>query len=125
MGLYASTIPLVVYALLGSSRQLAIGPGAMVSLLVATGLGELAEPGSSGYVALAITLAAMVGGLQLGMALLRAGFLVNFLSAPVVSGFTSAAALVIGTLQLGHLLGIDMSRGPIYERLVEDRVAVR
>ncbi|MEM9454776.1 MAG: solute carrier family 26 protein [Myxococcota bacterium] len=117
VGLYASTVPLVVYALLGSSRQLAVGPGAMVSLLVATGLSELAEPGTSAYLALAITVAAMVGTLQLAMAVLRIDFLVNFLSRPVVSGFTSAAALVIGTLQLGHLLGIDLPRGSIHELL--------
>lgn len=115
VGLYASTIPLVIYALLGSSRQLAVGPVAMVSLLVATGVGALAEPGTDTYVGLAVLLALMVGLLQLGMGLLRAGFLVNFLSHPVVSGFTSAAALVIGISQLGHLLGVKLDRGPIYE----------
>lgn len=117
VGLYASTIPLVIYALLGSSRQLAVGPVAMVSLLVATGVGGLAEPGSEAYVGFAVLLALMVGVLQLGMGLLRAGFLVNFLSHPVVSGFTSAAALVIGISQLGHLLGVKLDRGPIYEIL--------
>ncbi|MCA9654891.1 MAG: solute carrier family 26 protein [Myxococcales bacterium] len=115
VGLYASTVPLAIYAFLGSSRQLAVGPVAMVSLLVATGVGTMAEPGTDAYVSLALLLALMVGALQLAMGMLRAGFLVNFLSHPVVSGFTSAAALVIGTSQLGHLLGIKLERGPIYE----------
>lgn len=119
VGLYASTIPVAIYALLGSSRQLAVGPVAMVSLLVATGVGALAEPGTETYVALALLLALMVGVLQLGMGLVRAGFLVNFLSHPVVSGFTSAAALVIGISQLKHLLGIDLQRGPIYETVAQ------
>lgn len=119
VGLYASTIPLVVYALLGSSRQLAVGPVAMVSLLVASGVGALAEPGTETYVGLAVLLAAMVGVLQLGMGLARAGFLVNFLSHPVISGFTSAAALVIGVSQLGPLLGVRLDRGPVHESLIE------
>lgn len=119
VGLYASTIPVAIYALLGSSRQLAVGPVAMVSLLVATGVGALAEPGTETYVALALLLAMMVGVLQLGMGLARAGFLVNFLSHPVVSGFTSAAALVIGISQLQHLLGIRLERGSIYETLAQ------
>lgn len=119
VGLYASTVPLVVYALLGSSRQLAVGPVAMVSLLVATGVSTQAEPGSATYVGLAVALAAMVGALQLGLGLLRAGFLVNFLSHPVVSGFTSAAALVIGASQLGHLLGIGLERGPVHTLLIQ------
>ncbi|MBV1857134.1 MAG: sulfate permease, partial [Nannocystaceae bacterium] len=92
VGLYASTIPIVLYALFGSSRQLAVGPVAMVSLLVATALTPLAEPGSDEYVGYALALALLVGGIQAAMGLFRAGFIVNFLSHPVVSGFTSAAA---------------------------------
>ena len=110
VGLYASTFPLIVYALAGSSRDLAVGPVAMVSLLVATALGPLAESGSGDYVAYAVLLALLVGVLQTAMGLLRAGFLVNFLSHPVVSGFTSAAALIIGFSQLQHLLGLDIPR---------------
>jgi SulP family sulfate permease len=110
VGLYASTIPLVVYALLGTSRQLAVGPVAMVGLMVATGVGAVAEGGSAEYVAYAVVLMAMVGLIQLGMGVARLGFLVNFLSHPVVSGFTSAAALIIGFSQLSHLLGIDVPR---------------
>ncbi|MCA9704744.1 MAG: solute carrier family 26 protein [Myxococcales bacterium] len=115
VGLYASTVPLVVYALLGSSRQLAVGPVAMDSLLVATGVGALALPGTDAYLGMAVALAAMVGVIQVVMGLLRAGFLVNFLSRPVVSGFTSAAALIISTSQLGQLLGIPLDRGSVLD----------
>ncbi|HHH28318.1 MAG TPA: solute carrier 26 family protein, partial [Polyangiaceae bacterium] len=110
IGLYASLLPLVVYALFGTSRQLAVGPVAMVSLLVAAGVGAVAEPGSSSFVAYAIMLSLGVGIIQTGMGLLRLGFLVNFLSHPVISGFTSAAALIIGFSQLKHVLGVDIAR---------------
>ncbi len=110
MGLYASIVPLMVYAVLGTSRQLAVGPVAMVSLLVAAGIAPLAEEGSHSYIQYAIVLAGMVGLLQLLMGLLRMGFLVNFLSHPVISGFTSAAALIIGFSQLKHILGIPIDR---------------
>ncbi|MCB0706750.1 MAG: solute carrier family 26 protein [Saprospiraceae bacterium] len=109
-GLYASVVPLLVYAVLGTSRQLAVGPVAMVSLLVAAGVGELASVGSEAYIGYALLLALMVGVIQFAMGLFRLGFLVNFLSHPVVSGFTSAAALIIGFSQLKHLLGIDLAR---------------
>lgn len=110
-GLYASTIPLILYALLGTSRQLAVGPVAMVSLLTAAGVATMAEPGSDTYIALAIALALMVGGIQFLLGAFRLGFLVNFLSHPVVSGFTSAAALIIGFSQLKHLMGIPLPKG--------------
>lgn len=106
VGLYASIVPLVFYGLLGSSRALAVGPVAIVSLMVATTLGELAEAGSVGYVAGAVLLAFLSGAILLA----RLGFLVNFLSHPVISGFSSAAALVIGFSQLKHLLGFDIPR---------------
>ena len=109
-GLYASTLPLILYALLGTSRQLAVGPVAMVSLLTAAGIGTMAEGGTETYIALAITLAFMVGAIQFLLGVFRLGFLVNFLSHPVISGFTSAAALIIGLSQLKHLLGIDLPR---------------
>ena len=110
VGLYASTIPLVLYALFGSSRELAVGPVAMDSLLVATTLAPIAVAGSSEYVGLAVLLALMVGVIAMGLGLARAGFLVNLLSRPVVSGFTSAAALIIGLSQLQHLLGVELPR---------------
>lgn len=107
-GLYASTMPLILYAIFGTSRQLAVGPVAMVSLLTATGIGVFAEGGTEFYIALAITLALMVGLIQFLLGILRLGFLVNFLSHPVLSGFTSAAALIIGLSQLKHLLGLHL-----------------
>jgi sulfate permease, SulP family len=107
-GLYASLVPLVVYGLFGTSRQLAVGPVAMVSLLVAAGVAPLAGGDPERYVALALLLALMVGVIQLAMGLLRFGFLTNFLSHPVLAGFTSAAALIIGASQLKHLLGLDL-----------------
>lgn len=110
VGLYASILPLIIYGLLGSSRTLAVGPVAIVSLMVASTLGTLFESGTHDYLAGAILLAFISGVLLLAMGLARLGFLVNFLSHPVISGFTSAAALVIGFSQLKHLLGIDIPR---------------
>ena len=110
-GLYAATIPIILYSMLGTSRQLAVGPVAMISLLTAAGVGTMAEAGSENYIALVITLALMVGVLQLLLGVFRLGFMVNFLSHPVISGFTSAAAIVIGLSQLKHLLGINMPKG--------------
>lgn len=109
-GLYAAMIPQLVYAIFGTSRQLAVGAVAMDSLLVAAGVSVIAEAGSDNYIALAILLAFMMGIIQLTLGLLKMGFLVNFLSKPVINGFTSAAALIIGLNQLKHLLGIDLPR---------------
>lgn len=107
-GLYAALVPQVIYAIMGTSRQLAVGPVAMDSLLVASGLGALALSGIEEYIAMAVFLALFMGVLQLAFGLLRMGFLVNFLSRPVISGFTSAAAIIIGLSQLKHLLGTDI-----------------
>jgi len=109
-GLYASIVPLLIYALFGTSRQLAVGPVAMVSLLTATAIGALGNLSVVEYVNYALILALMVGVLQFLLGIFRLGFLVNFLSHPVISGFTSAAALIIGLSQLKHLLGIDIPR---------------
>ena len=117
-GLYAALTPLMVYALLGTSRQLAVGPVATDSLLVASGVAPLALGDPDRYLALALLLAGLVGGLQLVMGFLRAGFLMNLLSRPVLAGFTSAAALIIGTSQLGNLFGIPIGRGRVHEILV-------
>ena len=116
-GLYAALVPLVIYALLGTSRQLAVGPVAMVALLVASGVAPLAEGDAERYLALALTLALMVGLIQLGMGLLRAGFLVNLLSHPVLAGFTSAAAIIIGMSQLGGLTGLSIPKGAVHQML--------
>ncbi len=110
VGLYSAVVPPFIYAFLGTSKQLAVGPVAMDSLLVAVAVSPLAAGGSTEYVALAVLLAFIVGGLQIGMGLLRLGFLTNFLGTSVVSGFTSAAALIIGLNQLKHLLGIELVR---------------
>ena len=118
VGLYASILPLVIYGLLGTSGALAVGPVAMVSLLVASGIGALEPASTAEYVQLAITLAFMVGVIQLVMGLFRVGFLVNFLSHPVLSGFTSAAALVIGFSQLKHILGFDIPRTEHFHEII-------
>ncbi|MFT4541393.1 MAG: SulP family sulfate permease [Planctomycetota bacterium] len=110
-GLYASLAPLVIYALLGTSRYLAVGPVAVVSLLVAGGLAELGTLTPQQALGVAALLAAASGVIQLGMGLLRAGFVVNFISHPVISGFTSAAALVIVSSQVAPLLGLSAPRG--------------
>jgi SulP family sulfate permease len=110
VGLYASTVALVVYALVGTSRQLAVGPVAMVSLMVSAGVSQLAVPATAEYIGLAVLLALMIGVIQTLMGLLRAGFLTNFLSHPVISGFTSAAAIIIALSQLGPLLGVKLPR---------------
>ncbi len=110
VGLYASIVPLIVYGLLGTSRALAVGPVAMVSLLVATALGGLELTSVAQYVQMALILALLVGIIQLTMGIFRIGFLVNFLSHPVLSGFTSAVAIVIGLSQFKHLIGVDVPR---------------
>jgi len=109
-GLYAAFLPPIIAALLGSSRQLATGPVAVVSLLTASALGPIAAAGSDGYLVYAVLLAFMVGLFQLALGLLRLGVLVNFLSHPVVMGFTNAAAIIIATSQLPKIFGISVER---------------
>ena len=117
-GLYASLIPLIIYALLGTSRQLAVGPVAMVSLLVAAGVGPLAGGDVSQYIGLTLLLSLMIGVLQVALGFMRAGFLTNFLSHPVLAGFTSAAALIIGLNQLKHLLGVQVPRSNYVHEII-------
>jgi SulP family sulfate permease len=107
-GLYASTLPAIVYAWLGTSRQLSVGPGALTALLTAGGIGLLAQAGTPDYFAMVTLLALTVGLIQFSLGFFRLGFLVNFLSSPVFLGFTSAAAILIGLSQLKHLLGINL-----------------
>ena len=113
IGLYSSMAPLVLYGIFGTSRALAVGPVAIVSLMTATALGAaLPEGASSGeYIAAAAVLALLNGLVLLALGAMRAGFLVNFLSHPVLSGFTSAAAFVIGLSQVKHLFGVSVPRG--------------
>jgi SulP family sulfate permease len=106
MGLYASILPLVAYALLGTSRTLSVGPVAIVSLMTATAVGQVAEAGSIDYATAAIALALISGLMLLAMGILRFGFLANFLSHPVVSGFITASGIIIALSQLRHILGI-------------------
>ncbi len=117
-GLYASIVPQIVYAIFGTSRQLSVAPVAMDSLLVAAGVSVLAAEGTDAYIGFAILLAFFMGIFQLLLGSLRLGFITNLLSKPVISGFTSAAALIIGLNQLKYLLGIDLVRSnKIYEIL--------
>lgn len=107
-GLYASFLPPMVAALFGSSRQLATGPVAVVSLMTAASLEPLATAGSASYIAYAVLLAVMVGLFQFLLGVLRLGLVVNFLSHPVVNGFTNAAALIIATSQLSKMFGVSV-----------------
>ena len=107
VGLYASLLPIVAYALLGSSMTLAVGPVAVVSLMTASALQPLAAPGSADYVQLAVLLALLSGAMLLGFGLLRFGFLAHFLSHPVISGFITGSAVLIAVGQLKHLLGVQ------------------
>jgi len=121
-GLYAAVAPLILYAVLGTSRHLAVGPVAMDSILVAGAVGAIATIGTENYVLIAAALGMMVGGIQAGLGFLRAGFLVNFLSRPVVAGFTAAAALIIAASQLGHLLGVELPRTHHVHRVVWEAI---
>lgn len=107
MGLYASILPLVAYAIFGTSRALAVGPVAVVSLMTAAAVGNLDLAGPSEYAMAAITLAFISGVILLVMGVFRLGFLANFLSHPVIAGFITASGLLIATSQLKHILGID------------------
>jgi SulP family sulfate permease len=123
-GLYASLIPQVIYALLGTSRQLSVAPVAMDSLLVAAGLGALSLSGIEEYTSMAIFLALFMGSIQFLLGIVKMGFLVNFLSKPVISGFTSAAALIIGLSQLKHLLGAPIENSNQIHILLGNTVEV-
>ena len=107
-GLYSAVLPLVVYAAIGGSRQLGVGPTAISSLLTSAGLAHLSGGDPKVAVELAATLAVMVGLMRIALGVGRLGFMVSFLSRPVLSGFTSAAALIIGVSQLKHLLGVKL-----------------
>jgi SulP family sulfate permease len=109
-GLYAAFLPVMVAALWGSSNQLGTGPVAVVSLLTASSLAPLAAPGSEHFVALAIMLALLVGIVQLALGVFKLGVVVNFLSHPVIVGFTNAAAMIIGLSQFNKLMGVPMGR---------------
>ena len=107
VGLYASILPLIVYAIFGTSRTLAVGPVAILSLMTAAAAGNIAAAGSPEYIQAALILAVISGGLLLGLGLLRMGFLANFLSHPVISGFITASGIIIAASQLKHILGVS------------------
>src|SRR3990167_4099681 len=116
-GLYAAFLPVMVAALWGSSNQLGTGPVAVASLLTASSLAPLAAPGSEQFIALAIMLALLVGIFQLTLGAFKLGVVVNFLSHPVIVGFTNAAAIIIGLSQVNKLIGVPMGRS---EHFVQD-----
>lgn len=120
VGLYASTVPLLLYAIFGTSRQLAVGPVAIVSLLSATTLASVADEGSAGYVAAAGLLALLVGAVHIVLGVARLGFLTRLLSHPVLVGFTSAAAFIIGASQVKHLLGVSLDDAEQFHETVWD-----
>jgi len=109
-GLYASLVPLLIYALFGSSRHLAVGVVAIDSLIVAAGVAAMSPSNVAEALQLTFLLALMVGIIQLMMGMLRFGFVVNLLSRPVITGFTGAAALIIGMSQLKHLMGVELEQ---------------
>jgi sulfate permease, SulP family len=105
-GLYASILPIILYAIFGTSRALAVGPVAVVSLMTAAAVGQVADQGTVGYAIAALTLAVMSGAILLAMGLLKLGFLANFLSHPVIAGFITASGILIAVSQLKHILGV-------------------
>ena len=117
-GLYAGIVPLLLYAFFGTSPQLSVGPVALVSLLVLAGISPFAERGSEVFIQLAITTALIAGIIQILLGIFKLGFLVNFLSHPVISGFTSAAAFIIGFSQLGKLFGLEITRSNYVHQIV-------
>ncbi len=108
-GIYASIVPIMLYSVFGTSRALAVGPVAVVSLMTAAAIGEVAQQGTAGYATAALTLAGLSGAMLLTLGVLRLGFLANFLSHPVIAGFITASGILIATSQLSSVLGIDAS----------------
>ena len=116
-GIYASIVPIMLYSVFGTSRTLAVGPVAVVSLMTAAAVGEVASQGTMGYAAAALTLALMSGAMLLGLGLLRMGFIANFLSHPVIAGFITASGILIATSQLKHVLGVTAEGHTLPEML--------
>lgn len=123
MGLYASILPMIMYALTGSGRQTSTGPVTVDSLMLVLGLSAIATAGTTAYIALAILLTAIIGVSQLLMGALRLGFLVNFLSYPVLAGFTSGVAIITVLGQVHHILGIPQQQFPILYEAVFDVIS--
>jgi len=117
MGLYASMLPLVLYAIFGTSASLAVGPVAVAALMTASALSSFAAPGSPEYIGAALVLAALSGLILIAMGVLRLGFLVNFLSHPVISGFVTASGILIAISQLKHIFGVEAPGHNVVELL--------
>ena len=114
-GLYASIAPILLYTIFGTSRALAVGPVAVISLMTAATLGNIVETGAMGYVIAALTLAFLSGVILLAMGVLKLGFLANFLSHPVIAGFITASGVIIATSQLKNIFDIDASGHNLFE----------
>ena len=117
-GLYASIAPIMLYAVFGTSRALAVGPVAVVSLMTAAALSNIVEQGTMGYAVAALSLAALSGVILLAMGLFRLGFVANFLSHPVIAGFITASGIIIAASQLKHVLGIDAEGNNLLELVI-------
>ncbi len=117
-GIYASIAPILLYAVFGTSNALAVGPVAVVSLMTAAAIGQVADQGTMGYAAAALTLAGLSGAMLLAMGLLRLGFIANFLSHPVIAGFITASGILIATGQIKHILGVRASGQTLPEMLL-------
>ncbi len=120
-GIYASIVPIIFYAIFGTSRALAVGPVAVVSLMTAAAVGQVAEAGTMGYAMAALTLALLSGVMLLLMGVFRLGFVANFLSHPVIAGFITASGILIAASQLGHILGVKTS-GHTLPEMIESLV---
>ena len=118
VGMYASILPLVAYAIFGTSRTLSVGPVAIASLMTAVALGKVAETGSSDYVSAAVLLAFLSGGFLIALGVLRLGFLANFLSHTVVSGFITASGILIALSQMKHIVGVKAQGDTFFELLM-------
>ncbi|TYP93963.1 sulfate permease, SulP family [Fodinibius salinus] len=121
-GLYAGVVPLLIYPLLGTSKNLSIGPVAIDMLIIAAGISLLAEPNTEQYISLAILLTMMAGGLQLLMGSIQLGAVLNVFSRPVIAGFTLAAPIIIAFSQLNHLLGISLPNTQYVITIIEEVV---
>ena len=117
-GLYASIVPILLYTVFGTSRSLAVGPVAVVSLMTAAALSNIVEQGTMGYAVAALSLAGLSGVMLLAMGLLRLGFIANFLSHPVIAGFITASGVIIAASQLKHIFGIEAHGHNLLELVV-------
>lgn len=122
VGLYASILPLIAYTVFGTSRFLSVGPVAVVSLMTAAAVGNFALQNTAEYLAIAVVLAWISGGILIVMGLLRLGIMANFLSHPVISGFITASGLIIAASQLKHILGIESSGHNLFD-IIQNLIA--